>query len=115
MTLKPGLVTQEEEGVGCVADLAPSFKTDDFFRVKNATLLLGTLEERGSNTRNKTIINTFNTSNWRYAAVIEDLIGVGAIDNMVLRGDRTWISITDKGRRILRNWRRFIASFNGGT
>ena len=117
MTLKPVPVAnsqkREMEGQGLV-HLEPSFKVDDFFRVKNAALLLSTLEERGSNTRNKTIIYTFNTSNWRYAAVIEDLIIVGAIDNMVLRGDRTWISITDKGRRILRNWRRFIGSFNGG-
>jgi len=87
---------------------------NDYTRVKNAALLLATLDERGSNTRHKTIIHTFNTSNWRYAAVIEDLIGIDAVDNMGLNGDRTWISITDKGRRILRNWRKFIKSFNGG-
>jgi len=91
----------------------PSFNIHDFTRVKNAALILKTLIEKGSNTKSKTILHTFNSSS-RCGPIVDELIDVGAIEILNLRGDRNWISISPKGRNIVKHWRKFIATFNGG-
>ena len=117
-TLNPSPVAQtqrEKEDQGLVTP-EPSipFKVSDFTRVKNAALILETLTERGSNTKSSILLHTFNTSG-RYLHLVDELIEIGAIDKIQLRGDRNWISVSSKGRQIVKHWRQFIATFNGGT
>jgi len=90
----------------------PFFNVNDFTRVKNAALILETLMERGSNTKNKTLLHTFNSGS-RGRCLFDELIEIGAIEKTQLRGDRNWVNISPKGRRIVKQWRHFIASFNG--
>jgi len=106
------LVAMGREGQGKPSP-EPSFNIHDFTRVKNAALILKTLIEKGSNTKSKTILHTFNSSS-RCGPIVDELIDVGAIEILNLRGDRNWISISPKGRNIVKHWRRFLAAFNGG-
>ena len=109
------LVAVGQEGQGKPSP-EPSNKLlrKDYTRVKNAALILETLFEKGSNSKNRTLLHTFNSTT-SSGPVVDELIEIGAIDVLPLKRSGTkWISISPKGRNIVKHWRRFIAAFNGG-
>jgi len=86
----------------------------DFIRVKNAALILETLFERGSNSKNKILLHTFNSTS-RCGPIVDELIEIGAITVTPLRRECRWLGLSPKGRNIVKHWRGFLAAFNGGT